>query len=113
MSFKDTLDGLSAYLLWKKPPKSAVLIEGALKGVCRYNGCEDTNRLNNSILDAIVLSVETTAGLREKKRWGAKLYGLIFPTYSDFFALFFPEVSREGVGGGSRGSGRRNHPGKR
>jgi hypothetical protein len=33
MSFKDILDGLSAYLLWKKPPKSAVLIEGALKGV--------------------------------------------------------------------------------
>ena len=30
-SFKAILDGLSAYLLWKKPPKTAVFIVGALK----------------------------------------------------------------------------------
>ena len=59
--FKGILDALSAYLLWKKPPKSAVLIKDALKGVCRSNGCDGTNRLHNSIADAIAPSAETTA----------------------------------------------------
>jgi hypothetical protein len=55
-SFKDTLDGLSAYLLWKRPPKSAALMEDALKDAYIHIGCDSVNKMNDCLIEAILAS---------------------------------------------------------
>jgi hypothetical protein len=55
-SFKDTLDGLSAYLLSKRPPKAAALMEAALKEVYVNIGYEGVNRMNDCLIEAILSS---------------------------------------------------------
>lgn len=55
-SFKDTLDGLSAYLLSKRPPKAAALMGDALKGVYANIGYDGVNRMNDCLIEAILVS---------------------------------------------------------
>ena len=55
-SFKDTLDGLSAYLLWKRPPKAAALMEDALKEAYTNSGCDSVNEIDNCLIEAILVS---------------------------------------------------------
>jgi hypothetical protein len=55
-SFKDILDGLSAYLLWKRPPKAAALMEDALKEAYTNSGCDSVNEIDNCLIEAILVS---------------------------------------------------------
>jgi hypothetical protein len=55
-SFKDTLDGLSAYLLSKRPPKAAALMDAALKEAYVNIGYDGVNKMNECLIDAILAS---------------------------------------------------------
>lgn len=53
-SFKDTLDGLSTYLLSKRPPKAAALMEAALKEAYVNIGYDNVNKMNDCLIEAIL-----------------------------------------------------------
>jgi hypothetical protein len=53
-SFKDTLDGLSAYLLSKRPPKSAALMEAELKEIYTNIGYGGVNKMDDCLIEAIL-----------------------------------------------------------
>jgi hypothetical protein len=55
-SFKDTLDGLSIYLLSKRPPKAVALTEAALKEAYVNIGYGGVNKVNACLLAAILTS---------------------------------------------------------
>jgi hypothetical protein len=55
-SFKDTLDGLSIYLLSKRPPKAAALMEAALKEAYVNIGYGGVNKVNDCLIEAILTS---------------------------------------------------------
>ena len=55
-SFKDTLDGLSAYLLSKRPPKAAALMETALKEAYVNIGYDGVNKMNDCLIETILSS---------------------------------------------------------
>ena len=55
-SFKDILGGLSAYLMWKKPPKAAALMESALKEAYTNMGCNGVNEIDNCLIEDILVS---------------------------------------------------------
>jgi hypothetical protein len=55
-SFKDTLGGLSIYLLSKRPPKAATLMEAALKEAYVNIGYGGVNKVNDCLIGAILTS---------------------------------------------------------
>ena len=55
-SFKDILDGISAYLMWKRPPKAAALMESALKEAFTNIGCDSVNEIDKCLIEDILVS---------------------------------------------------------
>ncbi len=58
MSFKDVLEAISAYLLWKHPPKCVFSLGSALERTLENIGYEKPNKINIGLTGTTLLSGE-------------------------------------------------------
>lgn len=58
MSFKDVLENISAYLLWKYPPKCVSSLENVIERMFKNIGYEKPNKINIDLTGATRLSGE-------------------------------------------------------
>jgi hypothetical protein len=83
--FKDTLDGLSVYLLSKRPPKAAALMEAALKEASANIGCDSVNEMNDCLIEGCNQSRLFFGFHRIHKRYSGCLVGMWTPIPKELF----------------------------